>query len=391
MIINNVRKDIPGNFFGSYLIGQEEIQEVREVLEEKSIFRYYGLNVLGKTDKFENQLKEYFKVKYSLGTSSGTASLKCALKALGVKRGDEVIVPAYGFIATAGAVVACNAIPVFCDVDKSLSLDPYQLVERITNKTRAIIPVHIMGLAANMSKIKEIGNNYSIPIIEDTAQSFGGTYKGEKLGTIGDIGCFSFQANKILSTGEGGAIVTNNNHYYQKALVYHDQGGIRVNGGFPTWDSEGATFGENYRMSEISAAIGNVQLRKIPEMLSKMKNNRKKLNNLLASNLTSIEFRQSWDFEGECGISECFYVENEGVRNELIEELKHSGINAHGYYNAATYENKMVRKHIETIYPCLNAEKLSKRAIWLTLNPGYKDEDINYIAEKTISLVNKLV
>lgn len=130
------KRELPGNYFGSNLINEDEISEVLEVLNSKSIFRYYGPEVLGKTDKFEQKLSDFHGVKYSLGVSSGTAALKCALKSLDIGYGDEVIVPAYGFIATAGAVISCNAKPVFCDVDTSLNMDAKQLKEKITKKLK---------------------------------------------------------------------------------------------------------------------------------------------------------------------------------------------------------------------------------------------------------------
>ena len=164
------RKEMPGNFFGSYLIGEEEITQVVKVLQAKSIFRYYGPNVLGKAYQFEEDLREFLDVNNALGVVSGTASLKCALKALGVGLNDEVIIPAYGFIATAGAVISCHAIPVFCDVDDSMNMNPLDLEAHITERTKAIIPVHIMGISAKMDQIKKIGEKHNIPIVEDVAQ-----------------------------------------------------------------------------------------------------------------------------------------------------------------------------------------------------------------------------
>ncbi|MCZ0756139.1 DegT/DnrJ/EryC1/StrS family aminotransferase [Anoxybacillus sp. J5B_2022] len=390
-----VRKELAGNFYGSYLIGNEEIKEVTEVLKSQSIFRYYGPNLLGKTDRFEQDLMKFHNVQYALGVSSGTAALKCALKALGVGTGDEVIVPAYGFIATAGSVVSCNAIPIFCDVDTSLNLDPYDLERHITNRTKAIIVVHIMGVAANMTHIKSIADKYGIPIIEDVAQSFGGSYKGKRLGVIGDVGCFSFQANKILSTGEGGALITNNEKLYKRAKIYHDQGAVRIGNSFPNWNDE-SFFGENYRMNEITAAIGIAQLKKIPTMLNKLKRQKLLLRKII--NRCDINYRSSWDDNGDCGISECFFVEDLDKRDEIIKKLRELGINAHGYYSCAVYENKLFlnisdkynyldkqidseKKNRYKTGDCPKAEKLSRQAVWIPISPLYSDDDIKYIGE----------
>ncbi|OKP91074.1 hypothetical protein A3844_04325 [Paenibacillus helianthi] len=380
------RKEIPGNFFGSYLIGEDEIEQVVQVLQSQSIFRYYGPNVLGKADQFEKDLNNFHDIPFSLGVSSGTAALKCALKALGIEAGDEVIIPAYGFIATAGAVISCNAVPVFCDVDESMNMNPAELEKCITSRTKAIIPVHIMGIAANMKMIMQIGKKYSIPIVEDSAQSFGGSYLGEKLGTIGDIGCFSFQANKILSTGEGGAIVTHDEKLYARAKVYHDQGGVRVGASFPHWDHEDAILGENFRMSELTAAIGIAQLKKIPDMLYKVKT----LKKLLRENLRELElnYRMSWDDEGDCGIAECIFINDTKRRNKLIEDLRLFGINAYGYYNSAVYENRLFEKlsfpNNEISYKnglCSNAERLSRQTVWIAISPLFGEENITHISE----------
>lgn len=396
------RLELPGNFIGSYLIGEEEIEQVTEVLKAKSIFRYYGPNLLNKATKFESDIKMFFNIKNCLGLNSGTASLKCALKALKIGSGDEVIIPAYGFIATAGAVIACNAIPRFCDVDDSLNMDPRSLNKCISKKTKAIIPVHIMGQAANMDDIKNIASQHKIPIIEDVAQSFGGAYKGKYLGTIGEVGCFSFQENKILSTGEGGALITNFDKIYEKARIYHDQGGVRRENCFPSWNEPNSEFGENYRMSEITAAIGIAQLKKMTPMLERLK----ELKLLLRDNLANcdLNFRKSWDLEGDCSTAECFYIEDLNVRKILLKRLKE--INAHGYYNSAVYENDLfnninkkteifdlschVNKEIDLVGSCPNAENLSRQAIWIPINPLYTEMDIKYISSVIKNNVNRI-
>lgn len=388
------RKEMPGNFFGSYLIGEEEIAEAVEVLKSRSIFRYYGPNVLGKADQFEEDLKRFHDVEHALGVASGTAALKCALQALGVGAGDEVIVPAYGFIATAGAVVSCHAVPVFCDIDESMNMDPADLENRITSRTKAIIPVHIMGIAANLNPILQIAAKHGLPVVEDAAQSFGGRYFGKSLGTIGDIGCFSFQANKILSTGEGGAVITNTEHLYLGAKTYHDQGGVRIGASFPSWDHEEAFFGENLRISELTAAIGIAQLKKMPGMLDKVRSLKKLLRECLQD--LNLNYRTVWDENGDCGISECFYVEDPALRNEIIAGMREAGINAHGYYNTAVYENRLFQNiqfaDSTVSYKlgiCPNAEKLSRQTLWIPTSPLYSEDDIRYIADTLRNLLRK--
>lgn len=393
-MVNSFRKQKPGNFYGSEIIDEEEIDQAIQVLRSKSLFRYYGANVLGKTAEFEGCLAEYLKSNHALAVSSGTASLKCALKALSVEFGDEVIIPAYGFIATANAVISCGAVPKFCDVDRSLNLDPLHLSTLLSIRTKAVIVVHIMGESANLDPIVEVCKHHNVPLIEDVAQSFGATYKGRYLGTVGTIGCFSFQANKILTTGEGGAISTNDRNLFEKATIYHDQGGVRQGQDFPSWNDDRSFFGENLRMTELSAAIGIAQLNKIPSML----NHLRYLKHRLKSNLRgcSLKYRDSWDINGGCGISECFYVDSLDERDRLIDCLQSRGINAHGYYNAAVYENRLFQNGSipknENSYGvgiCPNAELFSRQAIWLPINPLYTEEDIDYVSSVIIECTNQ--
>lgn len=246
-----------------------------------------------------------------------------------------------------------------------------------------------MGVAADMKEIKRISQNSSIPIVEDAAQSFGGSYMGMKLGTIGDIGCLSFQANKILSTGEGGAIITNNEHLHKKSQIYHDQGGVRKGNDFPSWNHPMSNFGENFRMNEITAAIGLAQLRKIPDMLQRMLLLKNYLRELLSNQ--NVKFRTSWDEDGDCGIAECFFIGDFNKRNNILEYLRKSGINAHGYYNSAVYENYLFQNKptkFQQLDICPNAERLAREAIWISFNPFSNEKDIEYIAKTLKKVIN---
>lgn len=209
---------------------------------------------------------------------------------------------------------------------------------------------------------------------------------GESLGTIGDIGCYSFQANKILSTGEGGAVVTDNERLYNKARTYHDQGGVRIGASFPTWDHEDAFFGENFRMSELTAAIGIAQLKKIPLMLDKVRSLKRQLRESLME--LNLFYRTCWDQNGDCGIADCFFIEDLQIRNNFLDNMKKIGLNIHGYYNSAVYENRLFydlefpnsqvtyRKGI-----CPRAELLARQAVWIPISPLYSVEDIFYISD----------
>lgn len=392
----------PGFYCGNDLIDNAERKAVDEVMRDQSIFRYYGPNLKFRVDEFERQLTTYFNVSDTVCTSSGTAALKCALKSLNIGYKDEVIVPAYGYVATVNAIVSCNAIPIFCDIDNSMNIDADKIEDLINSNTKAIVIVHIGGLACNLDKIISIAKKHNLAIIEDNAQSFGGAYKGKLLGTFGKLGCFSFQANKIISTGEGGCVISNTKELVDIARIYHDQGGVRYNNSYPQWNDNRCIFGENLRMTEISAAIGMEQLKKLQYILDNLRANKKYILNKI--NDLDLEFRYSWDTKGDCGSNIVFYIYDSEIREKVLDELQ--CIHAHKNYNSAMYEN-LLFQNIKNKYfaldenidiyeklkinNCINAEKLSKAAVWIPLSPRYGKEENDEIIETVRKVVMKYV
>ena len=219
---------------------------------------------------FEKKMSKYFKVKNCLAVSSGTAAIKIALKSIGVKQGDHIITQSFNFIATIEAILDCGAKPIIVNIDETLNLDVDELEKKITKKTKAIIPVHMLGAACNMSKISKVSKKYKIPIIEDCCEAIGGTYNNKFLGTIGDLGIFSFDHGKIITTGEGGMIISNNKNFFKYCREYHDHG-HENNKKLPRGRDTKKIYGFNYRMTEIQAAIGIVQLKKLSNMISDYK------------------------------------------------------------------------------------------------------------------------
>ena len=187
-----------------------------------NFFRYY--NPRSKSQLFEEQVKAKVDVKHALAVNSGTSALIASLVAAGIGPGDEVIVPAYTFFASASAVVVAKAIPVIVEIDETLTLDPIAVEKAITPRTKAILPVHMLGLPAKMDELMAIARKHKLMVIEDSAQAFGGKYRGRYLGTIGDLGCISLDAYKVIGTGEGGLVLTNNEWLYTRAQSYHDTG-----------------------------------------------------------------------------------------------------------------------------------------------------------------------
>ncbi len=240
--------------------------------------------------RFEDAFAAFHDAKYCISTSSGTTALWVALKAAGVKAGDEVIIPAYTFIATASAVLLANAIPVFVDIDeKTLNMDPVLIDAAITEKTKAIMPVHIAGNPADLDKICDVGKKHGIAIVEDAAQAHGAEWNGKKVGAIGKGGIFSFQTSKNMSAGEGGAIITNDDDFKEACFSYHNCG--RVSGG--EW-YEHQHLGGNFRLNALAASMLMPQLDSIGADMDLRDANKQKLDDALAE-IDGIELIRSYE------------------------------------------------------------------------------------------------
>jgi len=305
---------------GAAVLGREEAQAAAAVLYAKSPFRYYGPDVLGRVKEFERAFAEKLGVKHALGVTSGTAAIVCALKACGIGPGDKVIVPACTFIATPGAVICAGAVPVFCDVDESLNMDPAGL-ERVADKyTRAVIPVPILGMPCKMDEIMAEAKRLGLMVIEDVAQSMGCQYKGQYCGTFGDLGVFSLQMNKMITTGEGGAVVSDDARLYERAVRYHDQGLLREAGGLP---GDELFAGQNYRMSEISGAVAYVQLQKLDGILGSLRAIKRAIKEELRG---IVPFRAVTDEAGDAANTLMMLFPDSGTRERFEAALRAEGI-----------------------------------------------------------------
>lgn len=286
-----------------YRAGQEEIDEVSKVILSKQWFRV-GDEKAGhqrEVDRFEQEWAEMLGVSYAIFMSGGgTAGLVCALAGIGIGPGDEVIVPAYTWLATATAVLAVGGIPVLAEVDETLGLDPADLERKIGPHTKAVIPVHMSGRPANLEAILAVARKHGLKVIEDSCQMDGGSYKGRRTGTWGDAGVFSFNHYKILSAGgEGGCVVTNDRAIYERAFIYHDSGAaFRPRAG----DLQVPIFvAQQYRASEIMGAIARVQMRRLEGILADLR----RIRNALAKSLDGakgVAIAPSNDPAGDCGV-----------------------------------------------------------------------------------------
>jgi len=386
-------KPLPPTFPGAMMIGEEEKKAVLEVLDAKALFRYYGpKGSLNKTKKFEGEFAKYMGTEYALAVSSGTPALCIALTAAGIGPGDEVIVPGYTWIASALSVVASRAVPVIAEVDKSLTLDPGDFEAKITERTKAVMPVHMRGIGCKMDEITKIAKRHGLIVIEDNAQSCGGGYKGRKLGSIGDVGMFSFQLNKIITAGEGGALITSNKELFERCITIHD---VASSGQGPRvwWKFETEPImGLNYRMNEISSAILIEQLKKLDRILNATRRNKRKIKKGI-SDLEGIEFREVPDPEGDTGICLMFFLPTADKAQKFAEALRAENVDGPGYGTHVAYIRGRSDWHVSAYWdPLLQKRTFTKEGCPFTC-PHYKGK-VEYsedMCPKTLSLLSKAV
>lgn len=311
---------------GFEFFGEEERKEVNEVLETGILMRYgFDAQRQGKwkAKELEQALCERLSVSYTQLTSSGTAALTTAMAALGIGAGDEIIMPTFTFVASFESVFSVGAIPVLVDIDDTLTLDPKAVEAAITPRTKAVMPVHMCGAMADLDALKDICNRHNLVLLEDACQSFGGTYKGRALGTIGDAGTFSFDFVKTITCAEGGAVVTNSKEVYTKCDAYSDHGHDHL--GVDRGADLHPFLGYNYRISELHAAVGLAQVRKLDQFLEIQRRTKKIFKDALAA-IPEVSFRRLPDPEGDSATFLGFFLPDEAVARKASALLKAEGI-----------------------------------------------------------------
>jgi len=335
---------------GSYLFGEEERKELLDVMESGYLFRYGQAddkNFKHKVATFENEFAGYTGSKYCVAVSSGTGALMCCLAALGIGPGDEVIVPGYTFIASISSIILSRAIPVLAEIDESLTIDPEDIKRKITNKTKAIMPVHMLGNPCDMDSIMKIARDNGLFVIEDSCQAAGAAYKGNKVGTIGDVGAFSLNVFKTISCGDGGMVTTDDRNIYERAFGFHDQGhkpsrmGVEV--------GHRSIIGMNMRMNELSGAVALAQLRKIDDILTILRIKKKKLKDMI-SDIPGIGFRRIND-DGECATLLTLILKDKETADRFCEKIGSKTISHSGWH---VYNNmeQILEKKTSTAYNC---------------------------------------
>jgi dTDP-4-amino-4,6-dideoxygalactose transaminase len=282
------------------LIGAEEIEEVLEVLRGGYLHRYgdeTDPRFKGKVYQLEQEVAHLSHVRYAVGVNSGTSALLVALAGLGIGPGDEVIVPGYTYVASMSAIVYSRAVPVLAEIDRTFDLDPEDVRAKITPRTRAIMAVHMAGNPARLDELKAIADEHGLALVEDCAQAFGACYKGRPIGSIGQVGTFSFNAYKTISAGEGGMVITDDEELYRRCFAFHDQGHAPLRKGVEIGNRP--FIGLDFRFTEMPAAVLLAQLRKLPGILAHLRRNKRRYKELIAD-LPGLEFREVIDPDGEC-------------------------------------------------------------------------------------------
>jgi len=340
-------------------IDDEEIRAVRHVLSEKSLTSSSfdgGVHV----QQFEKLVSKFVKSKFTIAVNSGTSALQASLYALDIKPGDEVLVPSFTFVAIANSVKAVGAKPVFVDIlRENYTMDPGDLRKKVTKRTKAIIPVHLYGHVAYMEEIIEVAKKNNLKIIEDASQSLGSKFKQKHSGTFSNLGCFSFYAAKVMTSGEGGAIVTDDKKLSEKLKQIRNHG---ISKNHLT-----TTFGLNLRLPEINAAIAKVQMKKLPVLLKKRKINAQILTELLKNyDIILPKQRKSETLN--------WYLYTIALKNRNIamKKLNSSGINASVYYSPPIHKTP----YYKTKLHLPNTEWAASHVLSLPIHPKVRKQDL---------------
>jgi len=346
------------------IVGKEEITSVTSILKNGVLTS--SSNLGGQhVQAFEKSAASFVNSKYAIAVNSGTAALQAALYALDIKKGDEVLIPSFTFIATANAVVSTGAKPVFVDIlNKNYTIDPDDLEKKITKKTHAIIPVHLYGNVAIIERLSEISKKYNIPIIEDSAQSLGSTYKGKHTGTFFEMGCYSMYPTKVMTAGEGGFVVTNNKNLRDKLLMIRNHGMVH---GYDT-----RMFGLNLRLPEINAAIATIQIKKLPKFLKSRANNAKLLSKLISDLKVVLPIERKNE-----NVNWYLYTISTDKRDKLLKKLNEKGIGAASYYSTPIHKTPFYKLKIKLPITDL----ASSNVISLPIHPNVTQKNIEFIAK----------
>ena len=395
---------------GFELFGEAERKEVNDVLESGVLMRYGfdGMrNGHWKAKELEGELERILNVKHAQLTSSGTTALNTALAVLGVGAGDEVIMPTFTFVASFESILNAGATPILVDIDDTLTLDPSAVEAAITDKTKVVMPVHMCGSMADLDALKAICDKHNLFLLEDACQAYAGTYKGKALGTIGHVGCFSFDYVKTITCGEGGALITNDKSLAVHADQYTDHGHDHI--GNDRGAETHPVLGYNYRISELNAAVGLAQVRRTDEFISIQKKNKKILKDALAT-IPEVSFRRIPDENGDTATFLSFFMPTHELSMKVVDAFKEFGIDAYWNYYDNNWHYIRKWKHLKdlkTLFPLsdqirkgmqnLNELNFTKsdgyisRNISCLIKLSWTDEEVSQRAQRMVDAIKSIL
>ncbi len=372
-------------FPGGMEVGEEELEALARVIRGKNLFRYYGVgDGPQEVELFEQEFAAHIGARHALCLNAGSSALICGLIGAGVGPGDEVLIPAYTWNATPNAVLAAGALPVLVEVDESLTLDPGDAERKLTARTRAILPVHMRGAPADMGAIAALAGRHGLALVEDVCQAAGASFKGRRLGMFGDAGGFSLQFNKIITTGEGGVLITDRQDLYELAIDVHDcAGSVRRGAGLPRFP------GWNFRASELIGAVGRVQLTRLDGLIDRMRASHARLAEEVGG-LPGLTLRRSNDEGGDAGIALIAFTETAALAREAVAALQAEGVLA-----MQVYSPDAVDLHVYPYWQpvldaiaaagaprpdCPRTLDLLERAVHIDVSPLCDQQDLDEIA-----------
>lgn len=399
-----------------FRIGQEEVEAFKRAIMSRDFFKINGSG--REVYNFEEEWKNTVGAEYAITMTSGFAALTSALIGMGIGPGDEVIVPGYTYIASALAVTAVGAIPVIAEVDETLTLDPRDVEKKLSSHTKAVMPVYIQGFPADLDALTALAKKHGFKIIEDACQADGGRYHGRYLGTIGDAGAYSFNYFKIITSGEGGALVTNDRTVYERALIYHDSSAVAFFGDQLSGIEHPLFGGTEFRISDLTGAILREQLKRMPGILSDLRANRNRLSEKIfggksirvKTSAGAVEVRQapSHDIEGDCGTTlpirfdsaeECRAFCARAAENKVgltvpIDTGKHVYTNwtqimekrgaLHPAMDPFLMKENRGLQHNYKADMCPRTLDLLSRTAYLLISPDWTDADTDFIANALV-------
>jgi perosamine synthetase len=354
------------------ILDNQEIRAVTDVLKSgilTSASKNGGKNV----QELESSIRKFVKSKYAVAVNSGTAALEAAIYSLNLKKGDEIILPSFTFVASANAIVSTGAKPIFADISKEdFTISIESIKQKITKRTKAIMPVHLYGHIANILQIKEIAKKNDLYVVEDAAQSLGSTFKGKHSGTFFDVGCYSLYPGKVMTSGEGGVIVTNNKKIYENLLL------IRNHGMTKGYDSK--VFGLNLRMPEINAAIAKIQIKKLPKFIEMRRSNAK----LFLDLLQDLKIQLPHEKTNEKFNWSLFTIAIKN-RDQILKKLNEKGIGAAVYYPVPVHKIPIYNQKSNL----KNTDWAIKHVMSMPVHPKVSSQDVIFMAKSLKELTDE--